>query len=165
MGEELLLLLPALLLVIIIMTAVGIKIVPMNKVFIVEKLGVYDKTLVPGIHFIVPFVYRVAKEVEVLDRVYETNKGTFRTYDDQSLTLILKVTYQVVDPKLYHYGFNKDLYKVQEIGFDKLRHLIIKNTVQDVKLDLLNLESQMKSQLTEIGRSWGMEIKKAQIII
>jgi len=147
------------------MTSMGIKIVPLNKSFIIEKLGIYNKTLEAGIHFIIPFVDRGAKEVDLSEKNYQTNEGAFQTFDDQLLTLKVKVTYQVIDPKLYNYGFDGDFYKVQEIGFDELRYIILKNTVQDVKLDLLNLENQMISQMSEKGRLWGIGILKVQIML
>ena len=37
-----------------------IKIVPQQSAFVVERLGKYDRTLTPGLSFVVPFVDRVA---------------------------------------------------------------------------------------------------------
>ena len=36
------------------------KIVPQQHAWVVERLGKYDRTLVPGLKFVIPFVERVA---------------------------------------------------------------------------------------------------------
>jgi len=37
-----------------------IKIVPQQNAFVVERLGKYDRTLTPGLKFVIPFIERVA---------------------------------------------------------------------------------------------------------
>ena len=118
----------------------GVLVIPLNKVFVVEKLGA-------GIHYIIPFVNKVVDVVELSERVFETNEAMFRTYDDKTVTLTVKITYQVTDPKVYHYSFNKDLYKMQETAYDQIRYVILQNTLQDIKMDLLSLEQQLLLQI------------------
>lgn len=38
----------------------SLKIVPQQNAWVVERLGKYDRTLTPGLSFVVPFVDRVA---------------------------------------------------------------------------------------------------------
>ena len=47
-----------------------LKIVPQQNAWVVERLGKYDRTLTPGLKFVIPFIERVAykhslKEVPV----------------------------------------------------------------------------------------------------
>ena len=37
-----------------------VKIVPQQTALVVERLGKYDRTLVPGLKFVIPFIERVA---------------------------------------------------------------------------------------------------------
>lgn len=151
--------------IIMIFTSTGIKIVPEKTVFVIERYGVYNKTLQPGMYFIIPFMDRVVKVVYLSEKVYQTNEGTFRTFDDKSLSLRIKVSYQVTDPKLYHYGFNKDLYKLQEIAFDNIRNLILQNTTEDIKLELSSIEEKVDEKLTEVTETWGLNILQVHVIL
>lgn len=141
------------------------KVVQEGKAIVVERLGVYNKTLYAGVFIVVPFVDRVIKEVNVSVRDYRTNDETFKTFDDQSLTLRVKIVFQVTDPKLYHYGFDKDMYKVQEVAFDSTRNLILKNTLENVKLELNSLNTELQTIIEEQAQAWGISIKKVQIVV
>lgn len=154
-----------LLFIIMFFISAGIKIVPAKSVFIIERYGAYNRTLQPGLYFIMPFVDRVVNVVDLSQREYRTNEGIFRTFDDISLSLKIKISYIVIDPKLYHYAFSKDLYNIQEIAFDNIRSLILKNTMKDIKLDLRDVEEKLTVIITETVRTWGLNILEVHIVL
>ncbi|CAG7589293.1 paraslipin [Hyalomma marginatum] len=48
------------LIVLVIIVATGVKAVPQQESWIVERLGKYDRILQPGLNFIIPIVEKVA---------------------------------------------------------------------------------------------------------
>jgi Membrane protease subunits, stomatin/prohibitin homologs len=42
--------------------AVSVKIVPQARAYVIERLGAYHGTWETGIHFLIPFVDRIAKK-------------------------------------------------------------------------------------------------------
>ena len=75
----------------------GIRIVPERMVFVIERQGKYHTTLWSGIHFLIPFVDRIAFVHELRERVFNV--------PDQMAVTLDKVRVQVnvkIYLKVYH---------------------------------------------------------------
>ncbi len=57
-----------LIILVIILLAANIRIVPQAHSFIVERLGAYKETWDVGLHFKVPFIDRVARQVDLKEQ-------------------------------------------------------------------------------------------------
>ena len=66
---------------IILTIYLGIKIVPQSTEYVVERFGKYTKTLSAGLHFIVPFLDRVAHRVDILERQLPHRSNSVITKD------------------------------------------------------------------------------------
>ena len=55
--------------VIVVIAASGIKIIPQSKAFVVERLGAYHRTMQTGLHYVIPFIERVANNVSLKEIV------------------------------------------------------------------------------------------------
>ena len=53
---------------ILVLIALNIKIVPQAHSFIVERLGAYKETWDVGLHFMVPFIDRIARKVDLKEQ-------------------------------------------------------------------------------------------------
>lgn len=60
-----------LIVVILIILITQIKVVPQAQVFVVERIGSYYQTWTTGLHFLVPFIDRVAKRVSLKEHVVD----------------------------------------------------------------------------------------------
>ena len=57
--------------VIIVIILSNIKIVPQAKAAVVERLGAYKATWKTGIHFTIPFIDRIAKNISLKEQVVD----------------------------------------------------------------------------------------------
>ena len=46
--------------VILVVLALGVKIIPQSKAYVIERLGSYDRTMQTGPHYKVPIIDRIA---------------------------------------------------------------------------------------------------------
>ena len=74
---------------------VGFKIVPQSQVYLVEKLGKYNRTLFPGPHLIVPFIENVKFQVSVLERQLPSRNISTITKDNVNIGVELAVLYRI----------------------------------------------------------------------
>ena len=49
--------------IILVILVSGIRIIPQSRAKVMERLGAYNQTLQTGLHYIIPFVDRVANDV------------------------------------------------------------------------------------------------------
>ena len=57
------------LIILVVIAASGIKIIPQSKAFVVERLGAYHRTMQTGLHYVLPFIERVANVVSLKEIV------------------------------------------------------------------------------------------------
>ena len=75
----------ALLIVVVIFIALGIKIVPQSENYLIERLGRYNRTLSAGLHFITPVFERVAFKESILERQLAPDSIQTITLDNVSI--------------------------------------------------------------------------------
>lgn len=63
----------------------SIKIVSTGTAYIVEKMGIYSRTLEPGVHFLVPFIENVVSKVSLKRQVMDADPQSVITKDNVSV--------------------------------------------------------------------------------
>ena len=91
-------------LIVIGLFAYLVRIVPQAKAFVIERLGAYHTTWNTGVHFLVPFVDRVANKVTLKEVVKDFAPQPVITKDNVTMQIDTVVYFQITDPKLYTYG-------------------------------------------------------------
>lgn len=122
----------------------GIHIVPRNKVYIIERMGVYYTTWKPGIHFLLFGVERVREKIntnpQVTNKIFELNSQS-----NQQTIFNVSIDYQIID--YVNFAYRKDivLLDLDEIVFDFLETLVLL-PLQEENLKASNSELLFKLQ-------------------
>ena len=82
----------------------SIKIVPQQHAWVVEKLGKYDRTLPPGLAFVLPFIERVAYRHSLKEVPLDVPSQVCITKDNTQLQVDGIIYFQVTDPMRASYG-------------------------------------------------------------
>ena len=91
------------LLILAIIIVTRIRIVQQARAYVIERLGAYKTTWGVGIHFLVPFIERVAKVVSLKEQVADFPPQPVITKDNVTMQIDTVVYFQVTDPKLFTY--------------------------------------------------------------
>ncbi len=78
-----------------------IRIVPQATSYVVERLGAYHSTRTTGIHFVIPFIDRIANKVTLKEVVKDFPPQPVITKDNVTMQIDTVVYFQITDPKLY----------------------------------------------------------------
>jgi len=81
-----------------------VKIVPQQHAWVVERLGKYDRTLTPGLKFVVPFIERVAYQHSLKEVPMDVPSQVCITRDNTQLQVDGIIYFQVTDPMRASYG-------------------------------------------------------------
>ncbi len=148
---------------VIMLAGAALTIVQQANRYVIERFGAYTQTLGVGIHFVIPFVERVAKKVSIKEQVIDFPPQPVITKDNVTMQIDTVVFYQVTDPKLYTYGVERPMRAIENLTATTLR-----NIIGDLELDqsltsrdLIN--SKMRIILDEATDPWGIKINRVEV--
>lgn len=152
-----------LLIVILALLASCIRIVPQAQALVVERLGAYLDTWSVGVHFLVPFVDRVAKKVSLKEQVVDFDPQPVITKDNVTMQIDTVVYFQITDPKLFAYGIESPMAAIENLTATTLR-----NIIGDLELDQTLtsrdiINTKMRSILDEATDDWGIKVNRVEL--
>ncbi|MDR2214170.1 MAG: paraslipin, partial [Pseudomonadales bacterium] len=87
-----------LLVLVVIAMFMGIKFVPQNRAYVVERFGKYHLTMEAGLNFIIPFIDRVAANRSLKEQAINVPSQGGITRDNINLTVDGVLYFRVLDP-------------------------------------------------------------------
>jgi regulator of protease activity HflC (stomatin/prohibitin superfamily) len=139
------------------------KIVPQQQAWVVERLGKYDRTLVPGLKFVIPFIERVAYKHSLKEVPLDVPSQVCITRDNTQLQVDGILYFQVTDPMRASYGSSDYLSAITQLSQTTLRSVIGKMELDKTfeERDLIN--ASVVSALDEAAMTWGVKVLRYEI--
>lgn len=148
---------------VILFFAFHVRIVNQSKSVVIERLGSYYETWGTGVHFLMPFVDRVANQISLKEHVVDFDPQPVITKDNVTMQIDTVVYFQVTDSKLYTYGVNNPMMAVENLTATTLRNIIgdldLDGTL--TSRDLIN--TQMRAILDEATDKWGIKVNRVEL--
>jgi len=140
-----------------------IKIVPQQTALVVERLGKYDRTLVPGLKFVIPFIERVAYRHSLKEVPLDVPSQVCITKDNTQLQVDGILFFQITDPMRASYGSSDYLTAITQLAQTTLRSVIGKMELDKTfeERDLIN--ASVVSALDEAALTWGVKVLRYEI--
>jgi regulator of protease activity HflC (stomatin/prohibitin superfamily) len=152
-----------LLVVILIILVRCIRIVPQAHACVVERLGGYQATWEVGLHFKVPFIDRVAKNVLLKEQVADFAPQPVITKDNVTMRIDTVVFFQITDPKLYAYGVENPLNAIENLSATTLRNIIGDLELDETLTSREIINSKMRSILDVATDPWGIKVNRVEL--
>ena len=149
--------------VVLLILIACIKIVSQAQAVVVERLGAYHGTWKTGMHFLVPFVDRIAKKMSLKEQVADFPPQPVITKDNVHMQIDTVVYYQIADPKLYTYGVEYPMSAIENLTTTTLR-----NIIGDLELDSTLtsrdiINTKMRAILDEATDPWGIKVNRVEL--
>jgi regulator of protease activity HflC (stomatin/prohibitin superfamily) len=141
----------------------SVKIIQQGNEALVERLGVYDRKLVPGPKFVIPIIERVAFQETIREKVLDIPPQPCITRDNVSITVDAVVYWRIVD-------MEKAYYKVQN-----LQNAMVNLVLTQIRAEMGQLELDetftARSQINEIllrdldiaTDPWGVKVTRVEL--
>ena len=141
----------------------GVRIVPQQNAWVVERLGKFHMSLQPGFNLIVPFIDRVAYRHSLKEVPLDIAEQVCITRDNTQLAVDGIIYFQVVDPRLASYGTSD-----YELAISQLAQTALRSEVGKMELDKTfesrdEINQKVVSVLDEAGRTWGIKVLRYEI--
>jgi regulator of protease activity HflC (stomatin/prohibitin superfamily) len=140
-----------------------IKIVPQQHAWVVEKLGKYDRTLTPGLKFVVPFVERIAYRHSLKEVPLDVPSQVCITRDNTQLQVDGIIYFQVTDPMRASYGSSNYVVAITQLAQTLLRSVIGKMELDRTFEERDTINAHVVSALDEAAQNWGVKVLRYEI--
>ncbi len=141
----------------------GMKIVPQQSAWVVERLGKFHTVLQPGFNWITPFIDRVAYRHSLKEVPLDIAEQVCITKDNTQLAVDGIIYFQVMDAKLASYGSSD-----YELAISQLAQTALRSEIGKMELDKTfesrdEINRQIVSVLDEAGRTWGIKVLRYEL--
>ena len=150
-------------LIVIGLFAYLVRIVPQAKAFVIERLGAYHTTWNTGVHFLVPFVDRVANKVTLKEVVKDFAPQPVITKDNVTMQIDTVVYFQITDPKLYTYGVVGPITAIENLTATTVRNIIGDLELDETLTSRDIINTKMRSILDEATDPWGIKVNRVEV--
>ncbi|HET6599016.1 MAG TPA: stomatin-like protein [Burkholderiaceae bacterium] len=139
------------------------KIVPQQHAWVVERLGKYDRTLTPGLKFVVPFIERVAYKHSLKEVPLDVPSQVCITKDNTQLQVDGIIFFQVTDPMRASYGSSNYLMAITQLAQTMLRSVIGKMELDKTFEERDRINLSVVNALDEAATNWGVKVLRYEI--
>jgi len=141
----------------------GVRIVPQQNAWVVERLGKFFRVLEPGLNLIVPFLDRVAYKHSLKEYPLDVAEQVCITRDNTQLAVDGIIYFQVVDPRLASYGSSNYIQAITQLAQTALRSVIGKMELDKTFESRDEINHTIVGVLDEAGRTWGIKVLRYEI--
>ena len=149
--------------IILVIVVAGVKIIPQSRSKVVERLGSYHATLQTGVHYVIPFIDRVANDVSLKETVKDFAPQPVITKDNVTMQIDTVVYFQITDPKLYTYGVENPVNAIENLTATTLRNIIGELELDQTLTSRDIINSKMRSILDEATDPWGIKVNRVEV--
>jgi regulator of protease activity HflC (stomatin/prohibitin superfamily) len=141
----------------------GVRIVPQQQAWVVERLGKFHAVLEPGLNLIVPFFDRVAYRHSLKEVPLDVPEQICITKDNTQLSVDGIIYFQVVDPRLASYGSSDYIQAITQLAQTALRSVVGKMELDRTFESRDEINHTVVMVLDEAGRTWGIKVLRYEI--
>ena len=141
----------------------SVRIVPQARARNVERLGRYRKTLQPGMNFIVPFIDRVKKEIDLREQVVSFKGAPVITEDNLVVLIDTVLFFQVTDPRAADYEIVNYIQAIEQLTATMLRSVIGSMDLEDTLTSRDKINNLLRGVLDDASGKWGIRVTRVEI--
>ncbi len=141
----------------------GVRIVPQGYKWIVQRLGKYHTTLVPGLSFVIPYIDEVAYKVTTKDIVLDIPSQEVITRDNAVLLMNAVAYINITTPEKAVYGIENYTWAIQNLVQTSLRSIVGEMDLDDALSSRDHIKAKLKAAISDDISDWGITLKTVEI--
>ncbi|MBK6743934.1 MAG: SPFH/Band 7/PHB domain protein [Hydrogenophilales bacterium] len=141
----------------------GVRIVPQGEEWVVERLGKYLKTLMPGLHVLIPYIDNLAYKVTTKDLILDIPQQEVITRDNAVLVTNAIAFVKVTDTQSAVYGVTNFQLAVMNLVQTTLRSIIGAMELDAALSSRDQIKAKLKESIADDVADWGLTLKSVEI--
>jgi regulator of protease activity HflC (stomatin/prohibitin superfamily) len=152
------------LLVFVVVTLVkGIRLVPQGEEWIVERLGKYSATLLPGLNIIIPYLDKVAYRLVTKDIILDVQEQEVITKDNAVILTNAIAFIKVTDPIKASYGVTDFSEAIRNLIMTTLRSIVGEMELDQALSSREMIKARLRESIADEALDWGLTVKSVEI--
>ena len=151
---------------VIIFAVKGIYQVPQSKVYLVERLGKYHRTLHSGINFIIPFldsIRTINPPIDISEQQLSIMAQSVTSADNVRIKLDIQAFYRITDAAHFTYRIEDGRKAIQTTIDATVRALVGRRTLDQLNADRLQLAAEIADEVRSTSNEWGVSMNRVEI--
>jgi len=140
-----------------------VRIVPQGEEWVVERLGKYFATFLPGLNFMIPYIDNVAYKVTTKDIVLEIPSQEVITRDNVVIVANAVAYINIVSPEKAVYGVENYQIAIQTLVQTSLRSIVGEMALDDALSSRDKIKALLKAAISDDIADWGITLKTVEI--
>jgi regulator of protease activity HflC (stomatin/prohibitin superfamily) len=155
--------LAAILVVIVIGVALGVRTVPQGQVWTVERFGRFTRQLNPGLNLMTPFVERVGRKMNVQEIVIDIPEQAVITKDNAAVIVDGIMYYRVLDAGKAAYGAYNLVQALTSMAMTNIRSVIGALDLDGALSSRDEINSRLLATLDHATEPWGVKVNRVEL--
>lgn len=143
--------------------AKGIRIVPQGEEWIVERLGKYHGTLLPGLNIIIPYLDNIAYKLVTKDIILDVQEQEVITKDNAVIVTNAIAFIKVTDPIKAVYGVTDFSEAIRNMIMTTLRSIVGEMQLDEALSNRDRIKARLREAIADEAIDWGLTVKSVEI--
>ncbi|MCC3866378.1 SPFH/Band 7/PHB domain protein [Terrisporobacter petrolearius] len=153
----------AIILIVVVLSLSCVKVIKQSKVGIVMRLGKFHKKADTGVHFLIPFLDRMAYVIDLRENVVDFPPQAVITKDNVTMQIDTVVYFQVTDPVRYVFEIANPISAIENLTATTLRNIIGELDLDETLTSRDIINTKMRSILDEATDKWGIKVNRVEL--
>lgn len=142
----------------------AIRIIPQQRVAIVERLGKYQATLHAGVNIIIPYIDRIVRVIDLRTQQVVVPPQMVITRDNVQIQIDTVFFYTVIEPKMATYNIANVVQGIQNITAANIRQVVGHMELDETLSGRDKISLALRTALDEVTEQWGVRIDRVEIV-
>jgi regulator of protease activity HflC (stomatin/prohibitin superfamily) len=141
----------------------GVRIVPQGEEWVVERLGKYFATFMPGLNFMIPYIDNVARRVVTKDIMLDVPQQEVITKDNAVLVTNAIAFVKITNPVKAVYGIVDFSEAIRNLIMTALRSIVGEMELDEALSSRDKIKARLRESISEEVLDWGLTVKSVEI--
>lgn len=153
----------AILILVFITIGKGVRLVPQGMEWIVERLGKYHSTLLPGLNFLVPYLDSVAYKLVTKDIILDVQQQEVITRDNAVIFINAVAFIKITNPVKAVYGVTNFTEAIRNLIMTTLRSIAGEMELDEALSSRDKIKARLRESISDEAIDWGLTVKSVEI--